>query len=174
MHYQRKTKGKTDYRLRLNLLKSGKPRLVVRRFNKALTIQVITYEADGDRILLGVHSCVLSKQFAWKYSGKNLPAAYLLGLYAGKKALAAGVTDAILDHGLFRVRIGTKFFAVLKGILDAGVKVPHNPIMLPSKERLLGKHILTYYQAHKEKFKKIDITSLEKDLETVKQKILKS
>ena len=46
--------------------------------------------------------------------------------------------------------------------------------MLPSKERLLGKHILTYYQAHKEKFKKIDITSLEKDLETVKQKILKS
>ena len=32
-------------------------------------------------------------------------------------------------------------FAALKGLLDAGLAVPHSPEVLPSKERLRGEHI---------------------------------
>jgi len=36
---------------------------------------------------------------------------------------------------------GATVFAALKGMVDAGMKIPHGKDVLPSKERLAGKHI---------------------------------
>ena len=41
--YRRKREGKTDYRKRLRLLLSGKPRLVIRRSLRDISAQVIEY-----------------------------------------------------------------------------------------------------------------------------------
>ena len=32
-------------------------------------------------------------------------------------------------------------FAVLKGAVEAGLEVPHDPKMFPSEDRIVGKHI---------------------------------
>ena len=36
---------------------------------------------------------------------------------------------------------GSRIFASLKGILDAGIDIPHNEEVLPSEERIKGEHI---------------------------------
>jgi large subunit ribosomal protein L18 len=36
---------------------------------------------------------------------------------------------------------GSKIFAVLKGVLDAGIKCPHGEGMFPDEKRIHGKHI---------------------------------
>ncbi|MCK4439284.1 50S ribosomal protein L18, partial [Candidatus Bathyarchaeota archaeon] len=77
-------------------------------------------------------------------SGKNVPAAYLLGLLAGKKAKAAGVEHAILDMGLKRATAGNKVFAVVKGALDAGLDVPCDSDIIPPPERINGSVIAEY------------------------------
>ncbi|MCD6331217.1 MAG: 50S ribosomal protein L18, partial [Thermoplasmata archaeon] len=38
-------------------------------------------------------------------------------------------------------RKGAKVFAALKGVVDAGIDVPYGEEILPSEDRLYGKHI---------------------------------
>ncbi|NIQ04427.1 MAG: 50S ribosomal protein L18, partial [Candidatus Korarchaeota archaeon] len=52
-------------------------------------------------------------------------------LLCGFKTKAKGIDDTILDIGLNSPTKGAKVFAMLKGVLDAGVKVPHNEEKLP-------------------------------------------
>ena len=77
----------------------------------------------------------------WDKATGNLPAAYLTGYLAGKRAKDKGVTEAVLDIGLKVPAKGATVFAALKGMVDAGMKIPHGKDVLPSKERLNGKHI---------------------------------
>ena len=88
-----------------------------------------------------------SKELAklgWKGGSGNLPSAYLTGVLAGRRALARGVEGAILDIGLRPSTKGSKLYAALKGLTDAGLEVPHSEGVLPSHERLSGSHIAAY------------------------------
>ena len=143
VQYRRKREGRTNYKKRLALLKSHAPRLALRKTNKHLVAQLITYAPDGDRVLLGVTSKALEK-LGWAYSAKNLPAAYLTGYLLGRKAKATGAARAIVDLGLHTPVRGSRIYALLKGAQDAGLQIPADAAVLPSPERLRGDHIVAY------------------------------
>ncbi|MFH1101310.1 MAG: 50S ribosomal protein L18 [Methanobacteriota archaeon] len=133
--------GRTDYRKRLRLLKSRKIRIVVRKSIKNIRVQFIEYNAGGDKVLASSISDDLVKQYQWKYSTATTPAAYLTGLLAGKRAQEKGISEGVLDIGRSMPTTGSKLFAVLKGVLDAGITCPHDSKMLPSDDRIVGKHL---------------------------------
>ena len=100
--FRRRRLGITNYEKRLNLLKSRKTRIVVRRSNNYITVQFIDYIPTGDKVLLTVSSKNL-KKIGWKYSCKNIPAAYLTGVYAAKIALGRKITEGIPDLGIYNI-----------------------------------------------------------------------
>ncbi len=184
VQYRRKREGKTDYRLRLKLVKSNKPRLVLRRSKQHLITQFVEYQPDGDKVLATTTSIELRK-FGWKTNARNLPAAYLTGLLCGVKAKKANISEAILDLGLNKSTTGGMLYAVLKGVIDAGLNIPHNGKILPSEARISGEHIANYAKElskDKEKYNRqfskyiksnIKPEDLKKEFEATKIKILK-
>ncbi len=138
--FRRRREGKTNYRYRLKLLKSDLPRAVVRTSLRNTTVQLIEFEFVGDKILASATSKELNK-FGWNGSTSNLPAAYLTGLLAGKRALETKVESAVFDIGIKVPAKGSKIFATLKGIVDSGVNVPHGEEILPVEDRIKGLHI---------------------------------
>jgi len=141
--YRRRREGKTDYKLRRALVKSGKPRAVVRLTNKYVTVQITDATLNGDIVRASASSRELPK-LGWKGGLGNLPSAYLTGALAARRAMARGIKEAILDLGLKGATKGSKLFAVLKGLADSGLTVPHSPERLPSMERIAGTHIASY------------------------------
>ena len=162
--FRRRREGKTDYKARLALLKSETPQLVVRKSLNRVTAQIVEYDKIGDKTKASATSSDL-KKFGWNYNLKNLPSSYLLGLLIGKKAIKSGIKEAVLNSGLQTLSKGNKIYAVLKGAVDAGLKIPYSQEILPSEDRIKGKHI----SSHNKKFDK-----LPSDFETVKKKILES
>ncbi|MEM1583683.1 MAG: 50S ribosomal protein L18 [Nitrososphaerota archaeon] len=146
---RRRRGGLTNYRIRLKLVKSGLPRLVVRKSSRYITVQVVDSRAGGDRTILTVSSRHLSR-YGWRASTKNLPAAYLTGFLAGIVAKKKGIQKAIVDIGLYTPVSGSRLFASIKGFRDAGVEVPVSEEKLPSEDRVKGGHIQEYYQMIKE------------------------
>jgi len=144
--FRRRREGKTDYKTRKALVLSGKPRLVARITLKNATAQIIVAEPRGDKVLVSAHSREL-KKYEWKPPGGNLPAAYLTGLLCGLKAKSKGIKEAILDVGLHSPSKGSRAFAVAKGVLDAGVHVPHSEEKLPNEKRVGGEHIVQYAES---------------------------
>ena len=147
--FRRRSEGKTDYRLRLNLLLSKKPRLVVRKSLNNISAQIISYNERGDRVLVSAHTRELVKM-GYKGHCGNLPAAYLTGLLLGKKALKEGYEEAILDIGLHGATKGAAVFAILKGTVDAGMDIPYGESILPEESRINGTHIKEYAELLKE------------------------
>jgi large subunit ribosomal protein L18 len=139
---RRRREGKTDYQARKALVLSGTPRLVPRSTVKNVVVQIIVAKPQGDEVLASAHSREL-KKYGWKAPTGNVPAAYLTGLLCGLKAKAKGVTKAVLDIGLVAPAKGSKVFAALGGVVDAGVDVPHDEKKIV-KERSEGKHIAVY------------------------------
>jgi len=146
--FSRKRKNLTNYRKRLNILSSKKPRLVIRKSLKNIQASIVEYKKEGDVIKVSSHSSNL-KKFGWNYNTGNLPAAYLVGFLIGKKAKKNKLSDVVLDLGLQKSVKGSKIYALLMGVLDAGLNVPHNKDILPSKDRIIGKHISNYKTAIK-------------------------
>ncbi len=138
---RRHREGRTDYRRRLRLLKSRKTRIVVRKSLKNISVQFVEYVPEGDKIIISVLSSDLVKDYNWKYSVSTTPAAYLTGLLAGKKAVEKGVKEGILDIGRYRPTRGNKLFATLKGVVDSGIQCPYDEGIMPSEDRILGKHL---------------------------------
>jgi large subunit ribosomal protein L18 len=138
--FRRKREGKTDYRKRLNLLKSRTPRVVVRKSLKHITMQLVEYNPTGDKILVSVHTNELQK-LGWKGNTSNTSAAYLTGLLLAKKAKEKNIQNAIADLGLYPTVKGSKLFAAVKGVVDGGLNVPFDDSIAPSEDRLQGKHI---------------------------------
>ena len=138
--FRRRREGRTDYRARSRLLRSGKPRAVVRKTLNQTIVQFIVADAAGDRVLATAQSIEL-KEHGWSSGTGNLPAAYLTGFLAGHRATAAGLKEAVLDIGAQRPSPGGRLFAALQGLLDSGVAVPHSPDVLPAKDRIRGAHI---------------------------------
>ncbi len=156
--HRRKREGKTDYRLRLKLLKSRKPRLVVRRSLNNITCQIVNFDKEGDKVVVSADSKEL-KKFGWKFHGGNLPSAYLTGLLCAEKAKKHKISEAILDLGLYESTPGNRLYSALKGALDGGLEVPHSEDVLPKPERISGQHISEYAENLKKsspsKYKKV-------------------
>ena len=140
---KRRREGITDYRARKRAITSLMPLLVVRISNKNVSSQFVKPTVKGDVVLSSAHSKELSK-LGWKGSPKSTPACYLLGLLAGKKALSSGVKEAVVYNGLVPFIRGSRIAAFLKGVIDAGVRVPVGEQAFPSEERLTGKSIAEY------------------------------
>ncbi len=138
--FRRRREARTDYRARLALLRSGLPRAVVRKTLNNTVVQLVAFDPKGDRIVASAVSGELREQ-EWKASTGNVPAAYLTGYLAGKRARAQGVERAVLDVGLVKPTKGSRVFAALKGLVDAGIEIPHGGEVLPPEERLRGDHI---------------------------------
>ena len=147
--FRRRREGKTDFRQRLGLLLSGKPRLVARKSLNNVTAQLMAYDEKGDVVLVSAHSKELVKM-GYKGHCGNLPAAYLTGLLLGAKAVKEDVKEAVLDKGLHRATKGAAIFAVLKGALDAGMDIPHGDEIIAEEERLNGTHVKNYAESLKE------------------------
>lgn len=141
---RRRRLKRTDYRKRLKLILSGKPRLVVRSSNKNCQVQVIVAEPVGDRVLASASTKELSREYGWRAGRGNVPSAYLTGYLAGLRALQKGVAEAILDMGLAKFIRGSRASAALKGALDAGLRVSYGEGVLPEEDRAKGVHIAKY------------------------------
>ena len=141
--FRRRREGKTDYYQRTKLVVAESPRMVVRRTNRHIIIQLVTAEMDGDRTLVTANSAELEK-YGYKGATANTPAAYLTGMLFAAKAKKAQQDRAVLDIGLNRATPGARVFAALKGAVEAGLDVPHSEEILPSDERIKGAHIAAY------------------------------
>jgi large subunit ribosomal protein L18 len=155
-HFKRRQTQKTDYRQRLALLRSGKPRMVVRKGNNSIHVQIIEYTESGDKVVMEVSSSAL-KKFGWLGHNANTPAAYLTGYLIGTRA-AGSIKEAILDIGLQTSVKGVSLYAVVLGAKDAGLSIPIGKEILPSKERIRGDHVSAFATKLKkdspEKYKK--------------------
>jgi len=150
---KRKRQGKTNYHKRLNLLKSHKPRLVVRKSLRNIQVQIIRFNESGDKVIAGAHSRELIRA-GWKASRSSIPAAYLTGYLAAKKAESKGIKEAILDIGLYPSVQGSRLYAALKGFLDGNLTINHDPKIFPSEKRLFGEHIAKDLKKQIEEVKK--------------------
>ena len=140
---RRRRQKRTDYKMRKAMVVSKIPRLVVRGSLAHMNIQIAEALLNGDKMLASTNSKSLVS-FGWKAPSGNIPAAYLTGYLLGKKALAAGLEKAILDVGLVGTTTGARLFAALKGVVDAGLVVPHGEDILPLDQRIKGEHIVQY------------------------------
>ncbi|MFQ3319202.1 MAG: large subunit ribosomal protein L18 [Natronomonas sp.] len=140
---RRRREARTNYHQRLRLLKSGKPRLVARKSNNHTRAQLIVTGPHGDETVVSASSADL-EAFGWEAPTGNLPAAYLTGLLAGKRAVEAGLEQAVLDIGLNTATPGNKAFAVQEGAIDAGLEIPHNEDVFADWQRTRGSHIAEY------------------------------
>ncbi|MCQ2085862.1 MAG: 50S ribosomal protein L18 [archaeon] len=138
--FRRRREGRTNYYARRKLLTGGKLRVVVRRSSRNVNIQFEEFKMEGDRAIVAATSKELIK-YGWNQSRSNIPAAYLTGYLAGKKALKAGINLAILDIGMQNPKYGGVLFATVAGMCDAGLEIPHGDNVLPEKSRLNGAHI---------------------------------
>ena len=181
---RRRREGKTDYRKRKTVLLSKTPFISPRITNKNISVQFLKATPQGDRVIASAHTRELYK-LGWNGSGNSLPAAYLIGLTVGLKALNLGIKQCVIDIGLRRYIHGSRISAVLKGVIDAGLEIPTDVKTMPSKERISGEHISRYAQSllkiDKEKYKRMFTKRIEsglkpeeypKHFEHLKKKIL--
>ena len=134
-------KGKrTNYRKRLELLKSGIPRLVIRKTDSSVIAHIVELNANGDKTISMARGTDL-KKFGWEFSSKNSPAAYLTGYLLGKRA---NIQEVILDKGSRTLKENSFIYYVMKGLKDFGVDVHTDNIKIDEK-RLYGEHISAYY-----------------------------
>ena len=134
---RRRIENKTNYHKRLILLKSKSPRLVIRKTNKYIILQIIESTDAQDKVVCSVNTRDLLKD-NWPKdkagSLKSLSAAYLAGFLLGKKAKIKG--RVVLDTGLTPSTKGSRIYAAVKGISDAGIEINFDEEMVPSKERI--------------------------------------
>lgn len=137
---RRRLESKTDYKARLALLKSGKPRLIIRKTNKYMILQIVETDIAQDKVIVGLTSKeLLNKGWPKDKSGslKSMAASYLTGLLLGKIAKSKSkVDEAILDMGMQRNIKKSRIYAALKGVIDSGLKVPHDAESLPSLDSI--------------------------------------
>ncbi len=134
---RRRIEGRTDYKRRLILLKSNLPRLVVRKSNKYISLQIVETKSAQDHIVSSVNTKYLLN-FGWpeKNTGslKSLTAAYLAGFLLGKKTKLD--RDLILDIGLSPSTKANRIYAAVKGVSDSGLKIKFDKEIVPTLEQI--------------------------------------
>jgi len=137
--FRRKREKKTNYRKRLGLLKSGKHRLVIRKSNKYIVVQLVEFDFKGDKIIKGITSKNLI-EMGWKFSCKNIPAAYLTGLLISNTLKNQKDKNCIADFGLQTPLKGNnRLYATLKGAIDGGLIIPADDSIFPAEDKLFAK-----------------------------------
>jgi len=106
-------------------------------------MQLVLFDQVGDKTFVSSTSSEL-KRFGYKGGTGNIPAAYLTGLLFGKKAKEAGFDVAIFDTGLQTPNHCSKEYAALKGVVNSGMEIPHDPAVFPPDERVRGEHIANF------------------------------
>ena len=154
--HKRRREQKTDYQQRKQLVKSGKPRAVVRTTNKHTKTHIAQFNPEGDENTAHAVSKEL-EEYGWEHATGNLPAAYLTGFLT---AMKAEESEAILDLGLREKKDGGRVFAAVQGMNDAGLEVPVGEEAVPQEGRINGEHI--------KEMKDIDVPST---VEEVKENI---
>jgi large subunit ribosomal protein L18 len=129
---------KTNYKKRGTMLMGKRDFITVNISNENTQVQILKPGMTGDTVIASAHSRYLLEK-GWKGSRKSVPAAYLTGYLAGKKALGQGAKDAILYTGTRKYT--QRMAAALKGIIDAGVQVPASEETFPSDDRINGEHL---------------------------------
>lgn len=134
-------------------INTPKHRLVVRRTNKDIIAQIILAQINGDVCIASAYSHELSK-YGIPVGHTNYAACYATGLLLARRLLVKLKLDklypgfvettgeykqvqaiedkahpfkAFLDTGLVRTTTGARVFATLKGAVDGGLNIPHNP-----------------------------------------------
>ena len=120
------------------MLMSKRDFITINVSNENTQVQILKPEITGDKVVASAHSRFLLKD-GWKGSRKNIPASYLTGYLAGKKALSKGVDTAIVYTGTRKYT--QRIAAGVKGVVDAGIKVPSNEETFPPEERINGEHL---------------------------------
>lgn len=171
--FRRRKSGKTNYAKRLALVRSGKIKIVVRKTSSQIIAQAIKFNPKGDETLTSATSKELDK-FGF-YGTNNTPSAYLTGLLLGKRM---SEKEAVLDIGRKTPSHGSVVFACLKGLVDAGINIPHSNEAIPSEERINGTVLEKYAKEHPEKFsiyekKGIKVDAITKSFEKAKAEIEK-
>ena len=136
----RRRQSLTNYKRRIALLKGGSPRIVVRKSNRGIVVQIVAYKQDGDAVLASANSRELGK-LGWP-SRANIPTAYLTGLLLASKVKGLAKQAVHLDIGLYKPVKSSVVFAAARGAADGGVEVA-NSIKFDDK-RLRGEHIAEY------------------------------
>ena len=119
------------------MLKSDQARLVVRRSNTQIIMQLVEYLPKGDKIVASSSSGTL-KKLGWKGSTNNIPAAYYTGYALGN---AMKGKKAILDIGLQKPHKGGRVYAAVKGAIDGGLAIKASEEVLPGQEKIEGSNI---------------------------------
>lgn len=140
---RRRKEGRTNYHTRLALLISKRDRVVVRKSTRNTQIQLIAPTPVGDVTYSSAISTELGK-FGYTGPTGNTTAAYLTGLLFGLRSIQNGYDAGILDIGLHASTPGSRIYAALKGIVDAGMEIPHDPSIFPSDERISGQIAAEY------------------------------
>lgn len=141
--HRRRREAKTDYKQRLRLLSSNKFRVVIKRGINNFLVQFIQYGEKGDKVLVSVHSRELLK-YGWELHRGNMSAAYLSGYLCGLKAKKSGIKNCIIDFGTVGAIKKSSLFAVVKGLIDAGIDLPYSKEALPDQETISGKKVVDY------------------------------
>ncbi len=134
---KRRYEAKTDYKARLHLLKSDKPRVIFRKTNRYLIAQIVTSEIAQDKVVCNASTKdLLNHGWPIKLQGslKSLPAAYLLGHFLANKTKA--IKSGILDLGLIRHVPKSRVYAFAKGMIDAGFDLPCKNDVLPDEAQM--------------------------------------
>lgn len=177
--FRRKRNQRTNYRKRMKYLSSNKPRLVIRTSLKNIQLQVVEFYPVGDKVLFSATSMNL-KKFGWKANTGNMPSAYLTGFMLGKM-IKNKVDGLVPDFGLYGPIKGSRIYASLKGVIDAGIKVPCSEKVLPNEDRISGETISNYATMlkgiHDHKFSQylknsLQPTDLSKHFNEIKNKII--
>ena len=136
---KRRLENKTNYNKRRLLLEGKKPRIVIRKSNKYLLVQYVESKEAQDTVKTSAISSELTS-YGWpteaKGSLKSLGAAYLTGFLFGKRVLGLKLAPAIVDLGLIRSTKGGRVYALIKGIIEAGFKVPCSEEIMPTDEMI--------------------------------------
>jgi len=153
---RRRIENKTNYNKRLKLLKGGSLRLVVRKTNRYLILQIIQSIHAQDKVLYSTTTKDLLK-FGWPESKagslKCITASYLAGFWLAKKAKLS--ERVVLDTGLVPSTKGSRIYAAVKGFSDGGGEINYDKEVVPSEERIKGEN---------EKIMNTVLSSFEKDL----------
>ncbi|KAK6062189.1 ribosomal L18p/L5e family protein [Cooperia oncophora] len=171
-----------------NKYNTPKYRLIVRFTNKDVIAQIAYSKIEGDVIVASAYSHELPS-FGIKVGLTNYAAAYATGLLLARRHLKNLQLDqtfkgqeevngefyiveneggrnpfkAVLDVGLARTTTGCKVFAVMKGVADGGIDVPHSENRFfgydseskkydaeAHRDRIFGKHVAEYMRTLKE------------------------
>lgn len=171
-----------------NKYNTPKYRLIVRFTNKDIIAQIAYARIEGDVVVAAAYAHEL-KAYGLKVGLTNYASAYATGLLLARRHLKKieldktykGVDEvngqdynvekegdaspfkAVLDVGLARTSTGAKIFAVMKGVADGGIEVPHSETRFfgydeESKEynaeahrdRIFGKHVADYMKLLKD------------------------